>query len=65
VPLPATTFVSVVAFDAAGVVIGGSAATPGSEVPPGGTSGFEVALFGLDPARIARVAASVEPPAPA
>jgi hypothetical protein len=63
-PLPETAIVSAVAFDAAGTVIGGGFVAVGAEVPPGGTSTFEIALFGIDPARIARVEASVEPPAP-
>jgi hypothetical protein len=63
-PLAATAIVSAVVFDGAGIVIGGSSAVPGVEVPPGGTTGFEILFFGVDPARIARVDVSVEPNAP-
>jgi hypothetical protein len=62
-PLPETAIVSAVAFDAAGIAIGGGFVSVGSEVPPGAAAAFEIALFGIDPARIARVDVSVEPPA--
>jgi hypothetical protein len=60
-PMPSFARVTVVAFDAAGNIIGGGLTYPGGEVPPGGRIGFETSIGGVsDASRIASTQASVE-----